>query len=326
MDYRLKQLDPKRLGVYGNPFSLAGIKRAGLTMFEGITDIHGRNIIEALQGGQGDAFEGNNPFKNTNDQNNLAFGQETGKYFVSNHVMNAFKVYSFIINHTDFNLEDMITYDPILGRRIIDHEKADKIIDGIQKAIRYAYCTWDGLNYNKNIRVLEGGKDGKITEMPVLAAMFGPDILKLIQKDIEEREARLGPREKLTSGNKSNVWEIGPKGDSFNMDMEKVQFGKVREVLWKSVLQYLVAEEVHAHRSRKSEAPRYQYDMVEKVFDLLKAKGLADNAEINEMRKLSNSTVRTLTAEDFVIDGGVGALKGFWKSMRVVFSGLFTGK
>ncbi len=327
LPYRLKQLEDKRLGVFGNKFNLAGIKRAGLTMFEGISDIHGRNIIEAIQGGQGMEFNADNPFKTTDAKTNLAFGKDTGSFFVSNHVMNSFKIYDFIINHTDFNIEDMITYDTF-GRPIIDHEKADKIIDGIQKAIRYAYCTWDGINYNKSIRVMEKDVDGndEIKEMPLIAAMFGPDILKMIQNDISEREARLKPGESLTRGVRTNIWTIAPDHDNFQMDMEKVQSKAVREVLWKSILQYLIAEEVHSHRSRASEETRYGYDMVEKVYDFLRRKGIADKAEIDEMRKLSNSTLRVLNIEDFVMEAGKGTLKGFWSMMRIIMSGLMTGK
>jgi hypothetical protein len=319
MEYRLKQMDPKRRGVAGNVFNLAGIKRASLSMFEGITDVHGRTILEAIQGGQGeDGWSEENPFKEKEkmeEGQRLRFKQDMAQRFASNHVGNAFKIYDFINNHTEFNIENMVTYDS-LGRPIIDQEKANKMIDGIQKAIRYAYCTWGGTDYSKTIRVWE---HNQVLEMPVAAAMFGPDILKLIAKDIERRT--------VESNAASNTWVIDPENDNFELDFSKVQANDEREMLWKHILGYLVAEEIHSHRSVKSSLKRFDYAMVEKIYDFIKVKGLVSNEEeIKDMRELSNSRLRRLFAEDFLIDGGKGTLEGFWKMMRIMLKDIASGK
>ncbi len=315
LEYRLKQLAEKRRGVMGNIFNLAGIKRAGLGFFEGVTDTQGRTVLEAIQGGQGEDLKDDNPFKNIKDEEKIRFGQDAGYRFATNHVFNAFAIYDNIITHTDFNIEDMVTYDGF-GRAIIDQEKANKMVDGIQKAIRYAYCTYAGTDYSKNIRVWD---NGGVKELPVIAAMFGPDILKLIQRDIEKKSPG--------ASKNPNVWEVGKDDDKFEMDVSKLKETPIREMLWKNVLHYLVAEELHSHRSMKSELKRYNYANTEKIYQFLKVKGLvSDEEEVEEMRKLSNSTLRVLAAEDFGTDVGKGLLKGFWAAMRIMLKDVATGK
>lgn len=315
LEYRLKQLDPKRRGIAGNIFNLAGIKRASLTFFEGITDVHGRTVIEAIQGGQGEDWEEENPYKKEKVQENthIEFNQDTSQRFVQNHVLNAFGIYKNIINHTDFNIEAMVTYDSF-GRPIIDQEKANKMIDGIQKSMRYAYSTWAGTDYSKTVRVFE---NEKMRDMPIIAAMFGPDILKLIKKDIEKKGIQTS---------KPNIWTIGDE-DKFDLDVSKVQSTRVREVLWKHILDYQIAKEIHSHRSLKSQLQRYDYSMTERIYKFLRAKGLiTDEDQIKEMRKMSNSTQRVLFAEDFAIDFGKGSLIGFWKAMQIMIKDVASGK
>jgi hypothetical protein len=312
-------MDPKRRGVYGNLFNMAGIKRASLSFFEGVTDVHGRTVIEAIQGHQGGEWSNDNPFKkgSIKEDEHLQFKSDTAQRFAAMHVFNAFQIYNFLINSTEFNIENMVTYDNV-GRIIVDQEKANKMIDGIQKSIRYAYCTWTGVDYNKTIRVMEGGKDGEVKEMPILAAMFGPDILKLIQKDIDRRNIK---------SEKPNVWKVGGEGEEFDLDFSKAQSKDEREMLWKHILDFLIAKEIHSHRSMKSQLRRYDYAATERIYRFLRAKGLiVDEEEIAEMRKMSNSTRRILFAEDFVLDGGKGALEGFWKMFKIIAKDLSSGK
>ncbi len=332
MRYRLKQAEEKRRGVIGNVYNLLGIRRASLSFMEGVTDVHGRTVIEAIQGGQGDEWKEKNPFKepfkkleDKDSIKHLEFKQDTAQRFAANHVGSSFRIYDFLINHMEFDLENMVTHDSF-GRVIIDQKKANEMVDGIQKAIRYAYCTWGGTDYSKNIRVYEKeGEDGKeinAKNMPVAAALFGEAILRFINEDMDrkgiERDKNKTP----------NVWTIGDGNNKFDMDFSRIQSqdGTEREIIWKHILKYLMAEEIKSHRSIKSQLSRFDYATTEKIYSFLKQKGIITQEDIKDMRKLSKTSQRRMFSEEFAYGVGVGGAEGIWKAFKIMFKEITSGK
>ena len=328
MEYRLKQLTEKRRGVAGNLYNMLGIRRASLSFMEGVTDIHGRTVIEAIQGGQGEEFSRKNPFKNAEDKDgikHLEFRQDMAQRFAANHVFNSFTIYNFLINHMEFDLENMVTHDS-LGRVIIDQKKANEMIDGIQKAIRYAYCTWSGTDYSKNIRVYEkDGDDRKKMDaktMPIAAALFGEVILRFINEDMDKKKI------KRDENKRANVWTIGEGNDKFDMDFSRIQSqdGAEREIMWKHILKYLMAEEIKSHRSVRSQLSRFDYATTEKIYSFLKQKGIITQEDIGDMRKLSKTSQRRMFSEEFAFGIGVGGAEGIWKAFKIILKDIASGR
>lgn len=328
MEYRLKQMEEKRRGVAGNMYNLLGIRRASLSFMEGITDVHGRTVIEAIQGGQGDEVSLNNPFKNSEDKDSikhLEFRQDMAQRFAANHVASAFKIYDFIINHMEFDLENMVTHDSF-GRVIIDQKKANEMIDGIQKAIRYAYCTWGGTDYAKNIRVYEkegeGGKEMNAKTMPIAAALFGETILRFIKEDMDRKDI------KRDDNKPANVWTIGEGNKKFDMDFSRIQSQDEAEraIMWKHILKYLMAEEIKSHRSIRSQLSRFDYATTEKIYSFLRQKGIVTQEDIGDMRKLSKTSQRRMFSEEFAYGVGIGGIEGLWKALKIMYKGILSDK
>lgn len=362
LPYRLKQMDEKRKGVAGSIWNLLGIKRAGVSVMDGLTDVHDRSIIEAIQGGQGRDLEKANPFRKklsseqkdrlaqlnaktelTEDEKSekeklevkhLRFKQDMAQRFAANHVGNGFKIYDFLINHNEFNIEKMITYDEY-GRPIIDQEAANKMIDGIQKAIRYGFCTWGGTDYSKTMRIWEQkevpdlDENGKqkldrngnpatkavpvMRDLPLGAVLFGPDVLRFIKEDIDRVESKT--REEIeSSGN--NSWEIGEGDEKFSLDFDKMNSKTERDFLWKQILKYLIAEEIESHRNVNSELRRYNYSTIEKFYDFLNAKGTLNKDDIKDVRKFSKTTESRLIGEELPPSLLLGLLGGLWKEFK----------
>lgn len=336
MEYRLKQMEEKRAGVVGNIYNLLGIKRASLSFLEGVTDVHGRTVIEAIQGGQGHEIKKYNPFKKqgrtenntTEDKNSslgIEFSQDVSQRFAANHITNSFGIYDFVINHHEFNLEEMVTYDAV-GRPIIDQKKANEIIDGIQKQIRYAYSTWGGTDYSKNIRVYESRKveteDGHgvkklkkaiiAEDKPIIAAMFGPEILRFIKEDMD-RKGILRDEDKAP-----NIYRVGEGKSSFEIDVARIQSddNKEREILWKHVMKYLIGQEIKSHRTVHSDLSRYSYATTQRVYSFLRSKGIVTEEDIQDMRRLSNTSQKRMFTEEFALEFGKGGAKGIWDAFK----------
>lgn len=328
MEYRLKQAEEKRRGVVGNVYNILGIRRASLSFMEGITDVHGRTLIEAIQGGQGEDVNLKNPFKDEENKESikhLEFRQDMAQRFAANHVSNAFRIYDFLINHVEFDLENMVTHDSF-GRVIIDQKKANEMVDGIQKTIRYAYCTWTGNDYSKNIRVYEkegeGRKKIEAKTMPVAAALFGEAILRFINEDMDRKNI------KRDKNKEANVWTIGDGNTKFDMDFSRIQSmdNAEREIMWKHILKYLIGEEIKSHRSLKSDLLRFDYATTEKIYQFLRQKGIITHEDVNDMRKLSKTSQRRMFTEEFLYGVGVGGAEGVWKAFKIIFKDIASGK
>ena len=358
-EYRLRQLQEHRNATFGNIFNLLGIKRLSLTFWEGIRDSQGRTVMEAIQGGQGGEYIPDLDLKARKENGEgIDFNEQAMGLFWANHINNSFNALEFLIDYHKFNFQDLITIDEA-GRRHIDYEKANKMIDGIQKAIRYLYSTWGGTDYGKTVLTWEKEEiDGNIEviskEMPILAELFGNEIIgyifeeEKIAKDIRDKKKdkvlkRLSGEEKerydernarknelnrqrferhnlatlsdderniynaadvesknnfirsYESKRDENLWYVEGLGE---IDLSKIQEHSTRQYLWKGVFKYLIKAEIEAHRNPYSDQKKFNVEELESIYTYFKEKGVFSNEELDELRKLTHTTVGRLFLEE----------------------------
>lgn len=339
LPYRLKQYMKKRKGQVGNPFDFGLIKRTALTPLEEITDVNGRTVIEAIQGGQGSEYDEHNPFdKKREDYRSMTFGQDEGQRWSSMAFLNGDTVRKLIMEGKGFDIDNLLSYDTY-GRPIIDQQKADEFLDKVQKAMRYKWCTWAGTDYSKTTRVMEWkrveehdasgrpkiDRNGEHAfhyepvwrDIPILSAYFGPEIVGLIKSDIERVKKRTRKKgDDLREGRESIVWHMEGIGGDEKIDISEAQNSDIRDYLWKHVEKAFVAKTLEAHRNVFSELQRYGYSMVEKFYDFFRAKDIWDEEDEKEVRKLSKTTEGRLLAEEIPLSILLGMLDGAWKEIR----------
>ncbi len=323
-EYRLRQMAEHRNALYGNIFNMLGIKRLGLNWFEGIRDEKGRTIIEVIQGGEGSDINIKQALRELPTK--VTFAENSMRGFASNHIMNSFTLLEFLIDHNGFNFQNMLTFD-VMGRPVIDYEKANKIIDGVDKAIRYWASTWGGTDYSKKVRTWETEiteednsdyKTGKIKRedpvaknMPILMELFGPEIVKILKRQAEEVEAKKlaeltdeGKAKRLAGKKeKQKVWNMSGVGE---VDVAEIQASEMRQLLWKGVFEYLVKAEIESHRNVFSDQERFNMLKMQAIYAFIKEKGILTESEINELRKITHTTEFGM----FLTEGGGGALAG----------------
>lgn len=353
-EYRFRQMADERSAIYGNPFNLMGIKRLGLNWFEGITDTEGRTILEAIQGGEGSRMDLNTAIKLKQKQSNgeikaIAFNLDSMRNFSANHITNTFFLLEFLVEHNGFNFQDLVTID-IHGRPVIDYEKANKVIDQAEKAIRYAYSTWGGTDYSKTVSTFEIGKQEYTDEygvkqtddfhvvakdLPILAQLFGPEIIKLLKEQALKQKAIKGKqhdnylkqmtpknreryfkkqKEIAESGGKPDkIWDFGGELGEVNVtDIQKT----IRRTLWKGVLNYLTRAEIESHRNIYSDQERFNYLKMEALYAFLKRKRVFTKDEINDIRKETHSTEFGMLLEE----SGGSFLAGLMQALKVARS------
>jgi hypothetical protein len=336
--YREKQYEKKRKGQIGNIFDIGVVRRTSLTPLEEITDIHGRTIIEAIQGGQGSDYDPEfRPFdKKREGYLPLEFGQDEGQRWASMAYANADAIKNILIKGGGFEIEKIMGYDQY-GRPIIDQEKADAFLEDIQKKLRYKWCTYGSIDYSKTVRVCdqvkiptgENDRNGDPafktefvwTDMPIASAYFGPEILSFIKSDIERVKGRLGLKgeagdEEFREGKPAQVWHIEGVGGDDSIDTAQIQNKDIREYLWKHVEKVLVAKTIDSHRNVFSELKRYNYATIESFYDFFRVKGIFDKEDEDEVRKMSKTTEARLLGEEVPPGILLGMLSGIWKELK----------
>ena len=343
-EYRFRQMADKRNALFGNIFNVLGIKRLGVSWFEGIRDTEGRTIIEAIQGGEGAEMDLDTAIKLRDKQNKgkpITFNDKAMALFSANHINNTFFLQEFLIDHNGFNFQDFLTIDS-MGRPVIDYEKANKIIGGVDKAIRYAYSTWIGTDYSKTVRTWEMveeqdtqgdayGAKGKVIhakakDLPIIAELFGEEILSMLKEEALIQTGRMTRKEKADldkmtpegrqkyleeKGRKKDItWNMG--GEVGELNVSELQSQAVREVLWKSVMQYLVQAEIESHRNIFSDQERFNMLKMEQIYDFLKQKHIFTDKQINEIRKETHSTIFGMMLQE----AGGSILAGLMEAMK----------
>jgi hypothetical protein len=337
--YREKQYEKKRKGQIGNVFDIGVIRRTSLTPLEEITDVHGRTIIEAIQGGQGSDFDPNiRPFDKTREEYKpLEFGEDEGQRWASMSYANADAIKNFLIKGGGFDIQKFMSYDEF-GRPIIDQEKADAFLEEVQKRMRYKWCTYGSIDYSKTVRVSDqvkiptGRKDRNndpeyeteyvYTDMPMVAAYFGPEVISFINSDIDRVKKRMGISgeegdRKFRKEKKAQVWHIdGIGGKNDTIDTAQIQNSDIRDYLWKQVEKVLVAKTIDSHRNVFSELKRFNYATIESFYDFFRVKGIYDKEDEKEVRKMSKTTEAKLLAEEIPPGILLGMLSGIWKEFK----------
>ncbi|MCL4353731.1 hypothetical protein M1615_04720 [Patescibacteria group bacterium] len=334
--YRLRQKEYPREGgsLSGNPFNIDGFKRLGLNFWNGITDEKGRTPIEILEGhAPGEVKENGeikqilreNPFS---DKNHAKFPAWVMQYFAGDHVARSFQLYHFLIENNELNFQNLVTreVDPVTGlatgRLVVDFEKANKVVDGINKAIRYAYSTWGGIDYGKKVRTWEkywtGEKDQRKEhfihkEETTMEMMFGKGIYRLIRDFVIRTHQSSLDRQTLDAIKK------GEKDDIVAGIMQSQDRGLV----WKFVLEYAFIKEVESHRNPHSPFQRFKFADLENIYDFIRSVGLFNEEEIKNIKKRTRTTSgRLVIGEGFgaaLTGSGGGVFKEFKKFVASLF-------
>lgn len=337
--YREKQYEKKRKGQIGNVFDIGVIRRTSLTPLEEITDVHGRTIIEAIQGGQGSDFDPKiRPFDKTREgYKPLEFGEDEGQRWASMSYANADAIKNFLIKGGGFDIQKFMSYDEF-GRPIIDQERADAFLEEVQKRMRYKWCTYGSIDYSKTVRVSDqvkiptGRKDRNndpeyeteyvYTDMPMIAAYFGPEVIGFINSDIDRVKKRKDIKgeegdKKFRNGKDAQVWHIdGVGGKNDTIDVAQIQNSDIRDYIWKQAEKVLVAKTIDSHRNVFSELKRFNYATIESFYDFFRVKGIYDKEDEQEVRKMSKTTEARLLAEEIPPGILLGMLSGIWKEFK----------
>lgn len=239
LEYRKRQAGKDRGGVFGNMFNMFALKRLGVGFFDGITDVQGRTILEVIQGDKGSKVG----LENKIDE--LRFTEQTMNQFATNHIKTGFQLFHMILENKELSFDQFVKFDPLKGF-IFDHQKANEVKDGMFKAFRYAFSTWDKLDYSKKVRtwVRQKNKDGeyelKAVDTSIAELLFGKEIL-----DIDEFK---------TNG---------------KIDPAKIQDKNNRKLLFKQAIKYFIAAEIKSHRDLRSPYTRYGLSELERIYGFL---------------------------------------------------------
>lgn len=305
-EYRERQALSRRGGVHGNIYSFAGFKRLGVDFFIGTADKRGKSILEIIQGGQGDEVDLKSKLEK------VTFGENTMAQFADNHINRTFKLFHNIVDTHEFNFDKFVTIDQF-GRMVFDPEKANAFMDEHIKAFRYAYSTWDGLDYSKFVRFR--GKDGNFKEMTVGQALWGYQVYA----DYVNKGRKVKGFENATIG------EVIQNGKS-------PEGTQLRNEIFKRPLMYAIAGELTAHRKFDSGYRKYKSTEVEKIYQFLETfagdvksdeynlqntkriKRFFTPEDIQWIRKASDTGVWRIWLGEFGGEGSIGLLEGLVKA------------
>jgi len=143
--YRLRQ-GQGRSGA-GNMFSMPGLKRLSVTMFDGLNvssdfdsdreisaeeQMKARTFMEVLQGGPGGDIDIDKKM------DHVHFAGNAQSQFAANHINNAKSVMDFVLDKMEYKIKDLFKRDKD-GSLIFNHEAGHKLMDEGWKNLRYAF-------------------------------------------------------------------------------------------------------------------------------------------------------------------------------------------
>jgi len=237
-------------------------------------------------------------------EKSIVFDSETQRQFAPNHIMTGIEIYNFILDSMEFNFPDMVTGYSATGDPILDTKKVNEVKDGIEKAIRYCFSTWGGIDYGKRIVSWEKDYDSngkpvsfRPVETTILESMFGPDVLKFIKK--ETKDSGLEDLNRPREDSKRHVIEVNGVG---KIDLSTTSGDDFKIAVWKGVFTFLVAKEIQNHRSFTTNLKRYNYAEIARAYSAL------IGGEFINFRELTNVKADTISPEGVVFYPELGTL------------------
>lgn len=253
-EYRKKQLERKRGGAFGNPYTIHVLKQLA-------TDLMTGTYVEAMARDKyHDDTEGNLTHKMTLDvleemnkaaekgeeeyykaASQLVFPQSTMRTYANDHLARSFAIFGQIQGAEELNLDKFTHFDAIRGitfdRKGFDETLKEKFF----KPMRYGYSTYAQVNFAKKVRT-SIGKSGEYEEVHLAEAMFGREIIEGISAPDLIKKGKKG-----ISINADN-WSEKINWDFINSDDGKI-------ALWRQVALTRLAAEMYAHRDHHSTDP-----------------------------------------------------------------------
>lgn len=256
----------------------------------------------------------------------LQFNADIQRQFVPNHIDTAVKVFSFILDDVEFKFPEMVTGYDALGAPIIDHDKLDKMKEGIEHDVRYVLSTWPEIDYSARIVTWEAGRGGsdkpergaKSVEISILESMFSAEALKFIQAEIVARG--LGAKDEKDKEKRIKVKD--DKGNVVEVDLCRAHDDTFRIAVWKGVFEYLIAKEIEAHRTLGSGYKRYDAMDLRKTADVLVKGKVLVPSEIKEIQKDTKTGTYRIISQWLSMTAAKGLASGFFASLRTFFKTL----
>ncbi len=293
--YRGKQVDPKRIGAYGNNYTVHQLKQLGLDLFNGVQSLNQLTPLEIFT-----MLHNNKDLDNKTDisklsekeqyeiyekkSSQLVFADNTMRSFTVDHFNRIFAVFSQVMDSEAIDFDKFTKFDVISGLTF-DRAQFDKAVkEGFFKPMRYAWSTYRGLDLTKEIRTLNP-ETKKYETVHIAEAMFGKEIL-----DIPPLWKKGKEHIKITDSNWSEKidWEkLKTTAYTYKNDKGKetnVEFG---EVLWRRVALFRLGAEYWSHRDRHSNDHRYDpryYEQIMMAIDTLPAYIAGDETSMKDAK------------------------------------------
>jgi hypothetical protein len=247
------------------------------------------------------------------ESDRVRFDIDTQRQFFGNHLRCGVEVNEFIVGGVELLIPDLVTGYDGFGNPIIDHEKSDKLKEGIIKNIKYKDSTWGGINYAERIVVpiyaynearIRTGVE--IQEVTILEDMFGPEVRKYIGAELKRRGI-----EESKSNDVPLIEGLG------RFDLSKISGSDLRESCWIGEFDYLVAAEIDDHREFGSGYDRWGSSKIKRLEDAGKISGILPQAEVSFIREQTKTRARRVYTQDMTFAVSSGMLEGFWKVFQI---------
>lgn len=278
-EYRRKQLSRTRGGALGNPYTVHLLKQLGTDFMNGtqvvaMGEMGERKILshkttlEVLMEMERASKESGEKYYNAASQ--LVFADNTQRSFMVDHLNRVYAIYSQVITGEEIKLEKFTKYDLVNGLTFDRGPFEEAVKEKFFKPMRYAWSTYAGINFAKEIRTFNA-KTKEYETVHLGEAMFGREIFDIpyFWKPGKERISI-----------KSKQW-------AEKIDWDKVNSAEGKVEIWRQVALARIAAELFAHRDRHSTDPKYNmmyYEQVIKALEEIPADILGDEFNMQSAR------------------------------------------
>lgn len=343
-EYRRKQLERKRGGAFGNPYTVNNLKQLGVDLFNGIQvqsmkqqdgKLRAKSVYEVLDEMQ--KADGGDDYHKAAAQ--LVFSENTMRGFANDHMARAFKVYQGVVGAEEINFDKFTHYDYVRGvtfdRAAFEEELKEKFF----KPMRYGYSTYPMLDFGKVIRtdMAKGKEGGKFEDVHLAEAMFGREILEgAMWEDKEGHEHHFF---------KKGMEHISIDADNWaeKIDWEKVSNDAGRVAIWRQVALSRLSAQLYAHKDFHSTDPSYGWwyynEIIEALeavpgsiagdeYDMKSSKAVGHfftHHNIEWLRENSNTEMWRLYRTALISDLFTGSTKGFKDLLNAFLKGATSG-
>ena len=345
-EYRRKQLERKRGGAFGNPYTVNDLKQVGVDLFNGIQvqsmapqgedgKLRAKSVLEVLDEMQ----KANTPEDYHRAAAQLVFAENTMRGFANDHMARSFKIFQQAQGSEEINFEKFTHFDYIRGvtfdRAAFEEELKEKFF----KPMRYGYSTYPMLDFGKIVRAdTEKGK-GKFEDIHLGEAMFGREI---IEGASWEEEDEHGHGHVLKTFIKPGMEHVSAKDDNWadKIDWNLVSSPDGKIAIWRQVALARLASQLYAHKDYHSTDPAYNWWYYNEIIEALEAipseiigndtdlktsKAVGHfftHHDIEWMRKKSDTEMWTLYRKALISDLFTGSTKGFKEALKKFFEGI----